>query len=793
VDSHPAPAIQTIGRYRVLKELGKGGMGVVYLAIRDDEVARKRVAIKVIRQGLDTNNIIRRFRNERRALAALEHPHIARFLDGGTTEDGRPYFVIEYIEGQPIDDFCDTHRLSLRERLELFLKLCSAVHYAHQNLIVHRDLKPDNVLVTADGSPKLLDFGIAKLLNPEMALQTVDLTSDRMWMMTPAYASPEQVRGLPITIASDVYSLGIMLYELLTGQRPYHFKNYTPTEIERVVCEQEPARPSDTLAAGPKPTNGAQPGKIPPEQASKLRGGLSPEKLQKQLAGDLDNIILKALAKEPQRRYSSVQEFSQDLQRFLQGLPVHARPATVLYRARKFVKRHRMGVVAGLLVVLSLVAGMAGIMWQAHIAAIERDKARDEAAKANQINQFLQDMLSAADPMVSGKKVTVAEVLASAAKRIESALANQPAVKAEVYATLGQAYLNLGMYDQAEELMQRALRIRRKLFAENSPEIAESLKNLAVALRKKGRAAEAKPLFLHALEIYRNLHAENSLEYAKLLNDYALLLDENEQYAEAEKLLRQALAIEKGLLGTEDKDVLGVNNNLAHVLWNRGLYDAAEPYYRDALHIAEKIHDPRLYIYLNNMATLLQNQQKYAAADTFFRRSLVIQQDLLGQQHPHVARVLQNMAANAFYQGHFSEADSLLQQSIQILRITLPANHRDWVYTLWWQGRILNAGGKAKQAETVLRRALQIGQHALPANNWLLTYSRLALGKSLFLQGKYAAAESLLVPAYRQLQKTPGDNRQAIRRALDYLVQLYKTLGQPAKAARYENLRAALE
>ncbi|MBA2731781.1 MAG: serine/threonine protein kinase, partial [Acidobacteria bacterium] len=298
---------QTIGSYKIIREIGHGGMATVYLAMRADDQYSQHVAIKLIGRGMNTRDILTRFRHERQILANLEHPNIARLLDGGTATDGLPYFVMEYIEGQPIDQYCNTKKSTIVERLKLFRTVCAAVHYAHQNLVIHRDIKPGNILVTAEGTSKLLDFGIAKLLNPELTAQTIPMTAPAIRPMTPDYASPEQVRGQQITTASDIYSLGVLLYELLTGQRPYHLKSTSPLEIERIICEQEPERPSESIEEVPL-RNG--------ELKNTLQLNLLNPKL---LRGDLDNIVLKAMRKEPDRRYASAEQFSEDIRRHLEG------------------------------------------------------------------------------------------------------------------------------------------------------------------------------------------------------------------------------------------------------------------------------------------------------------------------------------------------------------------------------------------------------------------------------------------------------------------------------------------
>ncbi|MGZ5003001.1 MAG: serine/threonine protein kinase, partial [Chthoniobacterales bacterium] len=332
------------GSYQIMREIGRGGLGAVYLAARADDEYRKQVAIKLVRRGLDTEDILRRFRNERQILAQLDHPNIARLIDGGTTDDGLPYFVMEYVNGQPINGYCDANALSTTERLTLFRKVCSAVTYAHQNLVIHRDLKPSNILVTQEGEPKLLDFGIAKLLSAGDELFTQTIPALRV--MTPEYASPEQIKGDKIMTTSDVYSLGVLLYELLTGQQPYRLKTRTPEQIARAITEQEPERPSTVLADN---------------QQSEIGN-------PKSLRGDLDNIVLMAMRKEPARRYASVGQFSEDVRRHLTGLPVVARKDTVAYRTSKFVNRHRIGVAAAALVLLSLVGGIVATLIQVRTA-----------------------------------------------------------------------------------------------------------------------------------------------------------------------------------------------------------------------------------------------------------------------------------------------------------------------------------------------------------------------------------------------------------------------------------------
>ncbi len=379
-----------IGPYRLVRELGQGGMGTVFLAVRDDDVFHKRVAVKLLKRGMDTDAIVQRFRAERQILAGLDHPNIARLLDGGTTDDGLPYLVMEYVEGAPLIEYADARDLYVAARLDLFLQVCAAVQHAHQNLVIHRDLKPANVLVTADGVPKLLDFGIAKLLNPEMAGHTMAPTAPGLQLMTPEYASPEQVRGEVVTTATDVYSLGVLLYEFLTGRQPYRLTSRALPEIVRVVCEEAPVQPSLAVT---RPLDAATARDTATTTSPRSTRITDSHRLQRRLEGDLDNIVLKALSKEPTRRYASVDQFAEDVRRHLAGLPVLARPDTFGYRASKFVRRHRGAVAAGVAVVLALVLGLVGVAWQARVASRERARAEQRFDDVRSLaNAFLFDV-----------------------------------------------------------------------------------------------------------------------------------------------------------------------------------------------------------------------------------------------------------------------------------------------------------------------------------------------------------------------------------------------------------------
>lgn len=490
---------QHLGPYRILHEIGHGGMGTVYLAERDDKQFKKQVAVKLLRVGSSTQSvhsdlIVRRFRQERQILASLEHPNIARLLDGGATPEGLPYLVLEYIEGQPLDAYCDEHQLSLRERLQLFRTICAAVHYAHQNLVVHRDLKPSNILITIDGTPKLLDFGIAKILNPETFDQTIDQTVSSVRLMTPAYASPEQVRGETITTASDVYALGVILYELLTGHRPYQFSSSALHDTARVICEVEPPKPStmvlrtETIIG----SDGREKATITPAEVSRARKE-APEKLRRQLAGDLDNIVMMALSKEPPRRYASVEQFAEDIRGYLAGLPISARKATLAYQVQKFVERNKALTTAAALALLTLLGGLIGVNQERKRAEHRFNEVRK---LANAVVFELHDAIENLPGSTPARALLVQrsiEYLNSLAQEASSDVSLQRELAA-AYERIGDIQgnpyrANLGDGNGALQSYRQALALREAILQTNPNDLAAQY-DLADSLLKMSGAVE---------------------------------------------------------------------------------------------------------------------------------------------------------------------------------------------------------------------------------------------------------------------------------------------------------------
>lgn len=556
----------TIDGYKIIREIGRGGMGTVYLAQRSDESFDKTVAIKLVKRGMDTNAVLKRFLVERSILAHLEHPNIASLIDGGTTADGLPYFVMEYVDGMPITKYCNSRASSINERLELFQKVCAAISYAHANLVVHRDVKPSNILVTQDGTPKLLDFGIAKLLHPDWSLDTAEATATMFRILTPEYASPEQIRGLTVTTASDVYSLGVVLYELLTGERPYKIESRLPQEIANMILTEEPIKPSECgvriAERGIKNKSDVtdENQNLKTDELNNIR---DPKSAIRDLKGDLDNIILKALRKEPERRYASVQEFSEDIRRHLVGLPVTAMADTVSYRVGKFVKRHRAGVFAGTLVLLTLIFSTAVTAWQSIVARREQAKAEQRFREVRQLaNTVLFEYHDGIAKLPGSTRLR--EKMVNDALRYLDNLAAENIDDASLQSELATAYFkvgevqgspgnsSLGDYGGALESFRKSLTIRESLAASDSNN--ESIKlDLAQSYQLVGHTSQVTDDLPAAFENYQKAFAvfdsmprealEAKRSYATLHTRFAKALSSSGDHAKALENCRLATAL----------------------------------------------------------------------------------------------------------------------------------------------------------------------------------------------------------------------------------------------------------
>ncbi len=751
-----------IGPYELLDRIGSGGMGSVYLARRADEEFEELVAIKLVRPGVFSGQALRRFRFERQTLANLNHPGIARLLDGGTTSDGVPYLVMEHVAGSPIDAFCQSRSLPLEQRLRLFRDVCEAVQHAHRNLVVHRDLKPSNILVTEAGQVKLLDFGIARLL-PEAGEETEGLTRTFERVMTPEYASPEQIRGEPVTTASDVYSLGVLFYRLLTGEHPYRFESDRPSDIERVVCEREPRRPSTAAArTGEAGT---------PRDAARLR---------RRLKGDLDNIALKALQKEPARRYGSAEQLSEDIGRYLRGEPVRARKVTFSYRASKFVRRHRVGVAAAALVGLSLVGGLAMSLRSAQAARLE-------AAKAERINAFINGIFGAASPWQGGRGITVAEVLGNASRRAGRELAGQPEVEAAVRSTIGGTYVGLGLYDLALPEVRRALDLRRRALGPDHDEIAASLGDLAGLLSARGDLEGAEAPAREALAMRQRLHGDTHETVGAAWNLLGSLLLSKGDLDGAEAAHRRALAIYQGV-APEGLGMAETLNDLAVVLGTRGRSSEAEPLHRRALAIARKLYPgphPDVAAAMTTLASMVWDARRDAAeAEALYREALEIRRATLGEDHPDVTWTLYNFAYMEMEKGDFIAAERLAREALKPRGSTLPDEHPIVASALQVAGRCRMAQGDPAGALPLLSESLALRERALPADHWLVAASQSFLGECLGKLGRYAEAESLLRRGFDSLRASRGPDNPRTKEAAERLAALYEQWNRPGQARR---------
>ena len=633
-DSEPAVG-KRIGAYRLEALLGRGGMGAVYSAVRVDGQVEQRVAIKWLFPQLASPLVLERFQAERQILARLDHPNVARLLDVGTTDDGLPYLVMELVDGEPIDVYCRTKKLPVKERLGLFRDLCSAVSFAHRNLVVHRDIKPANVLVTRDGRVKLLDFGIARLL------EGPQVTRDGPSPMTPPYASPEQIRGQEISTASDVYSLGVVLYELLTGRRPYEAEGEL---LGQAICEERPRRPSTV------------------EIAPELRIDDEPRKLRRQLAGDLDNIVLRALRKEPERRFPSVEQLSEDIRRHLAGLPVLSGPESFTYWAGKFIRRHPWGVAAMATIVILAAAFAATFVSQSRRIAEQYQQLLQERQRSREALEFFIGVLGEGDPRrAKGSEPTVQEALETTLRRLTAELRHEPLTRASILDMTGRVYLSSGDTEAARGPLEEALRLRRAHLPAGDPQIAGSLHNLAGLERRQGRFEEALELIEEGLAIQRKAYPQGHPDLATGLSNAASLHRRQGDLEQAEGLSRQALVMQERLFGPSSIDVAITLNNRARILQDLGRYEAAEHAFLRSIEIRREVEgdrDPGLAKVLNNLGMLYVNRlNRLDDALPLYRESRDIRRHVYGRNHPELRPVLNNLGIVWTMKGRFEEAE----------------------------------------------------------------------------------------------------------------------------------------
>lgn len=740
IEGDPAPAAaepgemqggdgQRFGAYRLLEVIGQGGMGTVYRAVRVDGEYRQEVAIKIIREGLARGDARRRFLQERQILARLDHPAVARLLDGGTTPDGHPYLVMEHVRGSRIDVYCDRHRLSVRERLELFREVCDAVHDAHGNLVVHRDLKPSNILVTEGGRPKLLDFGISKLLDDDADCGMAAETTLGQRMLTPEYASPEQLRDQPITTAVDVYALGLLLHRLLTGTGPYPVTPSSGAELRRAICEVEAERPSTAvrkLARADRDASGEDPDRNDRASAVAAARGTTPTRLEKRLAGDLDHIVAKALRKEPRERYRSVERLAADVTRHLDGLPVEARRGDFRYRAGRFLRRHRTVAAATVAAVLALALGLVG-------QAREARRANQEALVSAQVVTFLTDLFDASDPMETLDTTTVGDLLHRAVERIGGELEGQPEVQARLMATLGRVYHNRGLFEEGLPLVRRVLELRQATLPAGHPEIASAHLDLADDLRVLGRVDEAMPHYQQALELRRHHFGETSLETAQVLNNMALGLIRKAELERAEELLEKVLEIRRRELGT-DYLVAQTLHNLALIASRQRDDRRVQDLSREALAIKDEVlpaGHPSKGRTLALLAGALRELGDYPEAEKDLRQALDIFRPAWGDTHLDVLAAEGDLAELRHLQGDVGAAEAEQRRVLAAKRRYLGAEHVEVATTLAALAGQLQDQNRPDEVVPLLEEALAIRTKALGPSHPTTARTRLELAEAL--------------------------------------------------------------
>ncbi len=794
-----------IGKYKLLEQIGEGGFGIVFMAEQEEPV-RRRVALKIIKLGMDTRQIVARFEAERQALALMDHPHIAKVLDGGATESGRPYFVMELVKGASITEYCDQNRLPIAQRLVLFIQVCQALQHAHVKGLIHRDIKPSNVLVTLqDGRPevKVIDFGIAKATDARLTEKTL-FTEFQQLIGTPQYMSPEQAGGsLDIDTRSDVYSLGVLLYELLTGATPFdpkELRSKAYDEMRRILREVDPPTPSTRLH-GLKDS-------LPSVAASRA---IEPRKLDVMLRGELDWITMKALEKERARRYESASALAADVMHYLADEPVVAAAPSRRYRLAKFIRKYRGPVIATAAILTTLVAGMAGTTVGLIGQSRQRAIAVEQAAVAQAVSKFLSDMFARADPgKLMGDKVTVVQAMAAAVNELDQGtLRDQPRVEAEVRETIGNTLVALGRFQDAESNFRRALELRRAAgeadhramtnalngqaivqrqlgnhsraealwrqaldIARRDPEgdelrVAGILSNLGLTLLDQNRLEEAAAIFRDSLDIHHRLVPQETLESARVQSNLASALLMQGKINDAEPLIRRALEARRRELPPGHPDVADALNNLSEVLRSQGKLGEAEAQVREAVEIARQSlpeGHATIGVWLNNLGSILQARGKLEEAVTQSQEALTVLRQALPKQHPQIAVALNNLGEQLAAQGKGAEAEPLLREAVAMFRATLPPGHPDIAKGINNLAIVLQGEKRLAEAEVLFRESLELIRKRLPPGHPQLAGQLANLGALMQDLGKLDEAEPLLREALKTLRQVlpPGHPHLAL-------------------------------
>ena len=754
-----------VGPYRVIEELGRGGMGIVYRAERADGEFSQVVALKLVRRGFDGNDTTVRFRRERQILAQLDHPSIARLLDGGLHTDGRPYFAMELVDGEPITTYCDRKSLSIDTRLRLFCRVCDAVQYANGRLIVHRDLKPANIFVSAAGDLKLLDFGIAKLLTDDDASASTELTGTGVRPLTPAYAAPEQLRGEPISTATDVYALGVVLCELLTARRPFAS---TSGGLDHVTLDAEPPRPSDVVTQDRDDAASI-------DEIAHARG-LTPRALAARLAGDLDAIVLKALRREPQRRYIGAGALAEDLERFLQGRPVAARPEGRRYRAGKFVRRHRVGIAVAVSLMVSLLGGLAATAWQARAKTLE-------AQKAEAVKTFLISIFQGADPaQASGRDITLRQVLDEGAARVQRDLASQPAVQGELLTVLAGVYEELGLTERAAPLNDQALGVHERLYGADSPLVATNLRQKAKLALARSDVDTADRFAREALERHRRAYGNLHQDVAEDLDELANAARQRGRLADALGAAEESLRIRRAIYGNEHSLVAVSLNNLAVLRTAEGRYEEAAALHSQVIDLRRRLlgrEHPRVALAVHNFAALQYFRGELQQAATSEQEALEQFRRIYGEDHPLTLTARLNLANFDRALGRYDAAEAYVYDSWARRQGT---DSPEAVGALANLGRILRERGDPVRAEPLLRDADERWHRRMGATNPTGAIFRRNVGGALADRGQYDEAGRLLHEALDRLRAAYGTSHAEVAETLHELGQLARRRGDLAEA-----------
>ena len=810
------PHPENIGPYKILDVLGEGAMGIVFLAEQSAPIHR-RVALKIVKLGMDCKQVLARFETEREALALMNHPNVARVLDAGSTEQGRPYFVMEHVPGISISDYCDKHRLSAEERLKLFIPVCQAVQHAHQKGIIHRDLKPSNVLVTVQddaATPKVIDFGVAKATQQRLTERTL-FTEQGQLIGTPGYMSPEQAEmtALDIDTRTDVYSLGVLLYQLLVGTLPFEAKMLFQAgyaEIQRVIREVEPPKPSTRLSNLRSVPGREATGSVD-EIASKRH--TTPSALEKELRGDLDWITMKAMEKDRTRRYASATELAADIARHLNHEPVVAGPPSAWYRVKKFVRRNRTTVATGALVSLALLVGAVGTTWQAVRATRERDGAvrayetaynaqlaekrqrvlaEDRRMEAQAVTDFLTSALASVKPDIArGREVTVREMLDQAAAKVGSSFGAQPLVEATLRSTIGITYRELGARDAAEPHLRKALALRRQHLGDGHVRVAETLHDLGALMDDQGRYAAAEEFLQGAMAVYRKNYGESDSRVLEMRNFQAVLRWRLGDYEKAESMFREDLEAVRRARSATDPMIADTLSYLAAVLREQGEYEESGTHEQEAFEMRRNRfgpEHPHVAESLINLGVLQLYQGDYAAAESFLQDALILCRKLHGPAHPAVAMVLSNLGDTLSRNGRQAEGEQMVREAVSLQKAAAGSDHVYVGYFLSTLGAVLLSKNEPAEAEAALRESLAILGSRFPPQHWALLRAESLLGESLALSGRAGDAEALLKKSYASLRDVRGADDRQTREALARLIRFYEAAGQDDQARAYRSL-----